>query len=227
MALTKDQKAVLMDQYKEWIEGASNVVLLEQKGVPVNAINEVRKEMDATGGQMLVVKKRLFLQSSDKAGCEKGEIGTLDGHLTVLFAKEDEYAPLKLVYKMNKLFKKQKAEYEFSYLGGWYDKIWKDANFVEEMASLPSKEELVGKLLFLMKYPMQSMAAVLNQIQEKIADGQEVETKESDSAKEEVAPKEEAPKEESAEEVKEEVKAEEKGADAQTDEQKAPEAATE
>ena len=96
MALTKDQKAVLMNEYKDAIEGASNVVLLEQKGIPVNAINKVRKSMDETGGTMLVVKKRLFMQSSDKAGCEDSGLGTLDGHLTVLFAKDDEYAPLKL-----------------------------------------------------------------------------------------------------------------------------------
>lgn len=167
MALTKDQKAKLIEVYQGKIDQASNVVLLEQKGVPVNEVNEIRKLMSSTGWQMLIAKKRLFLQSSWKVGCEDSNLLKIWWNLTVLFAWEDEFAPLKAIYKVNKEFAKKKASYGYKYLGWWYWKIWKDAQYVEEMASLPSKEELVGKFLFLLKYPVQSFVAVLDQIKEK------------------------------------------------------------
>ncbi len=204
MALTKEQKAKLMEVYKTKAQNASNVVLLVQKGIPVNGVNELRQHMDETGGQMLVVKKRLFLKSAAEAGFSDSDLDKIDGHLTVLFAGEDEYAPLKLVYKTNKQYKKDRAEYGFSYLWGWYDNQWKDAQFVEEMAALPSKEELIGKFLFLLNYPMQSTAAVLDQIKDKISDGS-VETTEDkkveDSATEE-APKADAEKADESKEAK-------------------------
>ena len=204
MALTRDQKAKLMDIYQGKIDEASNVVLVEQRGIPVNAINEVRKAMEDTGGQMLVAKKRLFLQSSVKAGCDATDLQKSEGHLTVLFAGEDEFAPLKAIYKINNEFKKKKAKYGFTYIGGWYDKVWKDATFVEEMAALPSKEELVGKFLFLLKYPVQSFTAVLNQIKDKVSDWSEVTAPVATEAK--------------AEDVVEEVKAEEEVKEDATDE---------
>lgn len=70
---------------------------------------------------------------------------------------------------MNKVLKKAKRDYQFTYVGGWYEKGWKDAMYVETLAGLPSKEELLGKFLFLLKYPIQSFAATLKQVAEKKA----------------------------------------------------------
>ena len=52
-------------------------------------------------------------------------------------------------------------------MGGWYGNAWKDAAYVSELANIPSKEELVGKFLYLLKYPIQATAGVLDQIAKK------------------------------------------------------------
>lgn len=59
------------------------------------------------------------------------------------YNQDDMYAPLKVVNKYVKLWAKEKKEYSISYIGGWFDKEWKLASWVQEMATLPSKEELV------------------------------------------------------------------------------------
>jgi len=47
------------------------------------------------------------------------------------------------------------------------EKKWLDSATMTEVANLPSKEELIGKMMFLFKYPVQSFTSVLDQIAKK------------------------------------------------------------
>ncbi len=167
MALTKQQKQDLIKQYAEMLESGKDVVLVEQKGLPVDAVVSFKKELATTTAQSRVVKKRLLLQTAEKNGKDAVDLGILNGSLVALSLENEDFAPLKAVVKMNKMFKKAWAEYSYSFLGGWYGNAWKDAAYVSELANIPSKEELVGKFLYLLKYPIQATAGVLDQIAKK------------------------------------------------------------
>lgn len=204
MVLTKDQKKVTMQQYRECLERANNVVLLEQKKVWVNDTNELRKQMDNSGGMMQVIRKRLFLRVIDELNYKGCDIGKVGNSIVALYSfGDEEYASLKKVADSNKKFKKDKRkDTEFWYLWGFYDKVWKDGSHVAELASLPSKEELISKFLFLLKYPIQSFASVLDQIKDNIADDSEVvgkEDKNQSSSTEESVEDKDSEKEEKAE----------------------------
>jgi large subunit ribosomal protein L10 len=170
MALTKKQKAELIDQYTTTFSSDNAIVLVEQRGLPVDGIVSFKKELATTSGTSRVVKKRLLLQTAEKNGFDAVDLGTLNGSLVAISTSEEDFSPLKAVVKMNKLFKRQGLAYGYSFLWGWYGKTWKDASYVSELANIPSKEELVGKFLYLLKYPVQSMAAVLDQIAKKKAE---------------------------------------------------------
>lgn len=167
MALTKLKKQSLIQQYAEMLESGKDVVLVEQKGLPVGAVVSFKKELATTSAQSRVVKKRLLLQTAEKNGKDAVDLGILNGSLVALSLENEDFAPLKAVVKMNKMFKKTWAEYSYSFLGGWYGNSWKDAAYVSELANIPSKEELVGKFLYLLKYPIQATAGVLDQIAKK------------------------------------------------------------
>lgn len=167
MALTKLKKQSLIQQYAEMLESGKDVVLVEQKGLPVGAVVSFKKELATTSAQSRVVKKRLLLQTAEKNGKDAVDLGILNGSLVALSLENEDFAPLKAVVKMNKMFKKVWAEYSYSFLGGWYGNAWKDAAYVSELANIPSKEELVGKFLYLLKYPIQATAGVLDQIAKK------------------------------------------------------------
>jgi ribosomal protein L10 len=47
------------------------------------------------------------------------------------------------------------------------EKNWKEGSYIREIATLPSKEQLIGKLLFLLKYPVSSFARVINEVSKK------------------------------------------------------------
>jgi len=85
-----------------------------------------------------------------------------------VYARGDEYAPLKVINKYQKEFKKSKdLDTNFEFLGGWFNKEWKDADYVNELANIPSREELLSKLVWIFNYPVQSLTSVLDQIAKK------------------------------------------------------------
>jgi large subunit ribosomal protein L10 len=91
----------------------------------------------------------------------------LDGAVVAVYATEDEYAPMKAIQKFIKDSKKADKKHTIEYVGGWFDKEWKDGAYVQALATLPSKEELVGKLLFLLKHPVQKLVGTLDAIANK------------------------------------------------------------
>ncbi len=167
MAITKAIKAKLVNDYKKNVEWEKNVVVLKQFAIPVNEINKVRIELAKVGCKINVVKKRIFLNQMKDFGYGDVSLDILEWSAIVLYSYTDEFAWLKEIEKVRKLWKKAKAKYEIDYIGWWFDKEWKDASYVNSLATLPSKEELVSKLLYLMNYPLQSFVMALDQIKEK------------------------------------------------------------
>ncbi len=167
MAITKQQKDTLIAQYVSDIQAAKNVVLVKQSGIVVNDSNALRMDLETAGGRFNVIRKRLFLRALDKAGLETVELDQLDGAVVALYATEDEYAPMKEIQKFLKASKKNDKKHTLEYVGGWFDKQWKDGAYVSALATLPSKEELVGKLLFLLKHPVQKFVGTLDAIAKK------------------------------------------------------------
>jgi large subunit ribosomal protein L10 len=149
------------------LEQAKNVVVMKMFAIPVNEINKVRMAVAEDGGKLQVVKKRLFVRALEETGYEGVDLNNLEGSVIVLYSLEDEFKPLKSINKFRKQWKKDKQKYSIEYLGGFYDKQWKDSAYVTDVAELPTKEELIGKFAFLIKYPVQAFAMNLKQIAEK------------------------------------------------------------
>ena len=158
MALTRQQKQALITQYADMLSSGKDVVLVEQTGLPVGAVVSFKKELATTAATSRIVKKRLLLQTAEKNGKDVVDLGILNGSLLAMELDTEDFAPLKAIVKMNKAFKKQGKKYSYSFLGGWYGSAWKDAAAVSELANIPSKEELIGKFLYLLKYPVQATA---------------------------------------------------------------------
>jgi large subunit ribosomal protein L10 len=168
MAISKDKKQQLVEQYVSDLKSAQNVVIVQQNGISVNTSSEVRKEILGVAGKFNVVRKRLFLRALAEAGYETVDIDQLEGPIGVLYATTDEYGPLKVVNKFAKEFVKDKdSESSFKFLGAWYDKKFQDGAYVDELANIPSREELLSKLAYLFNYPLQSFACVVNEVAKK------------------------------------------------------------
>lgn len=197
MAITKDKKKQILAKYAEDLAGAKNAVIIKQNGIPVTLANQIRIDLKKADGKMNIIKKRIFLRALKDAGLEEVNVDVLEGPVFALYAKEDEYAPLKVINKYLKEFKKENKKSEFSFLGGWFEKKRQGGEYVSELANVPSKEELISKLCYLFNYPLQSFAVALSEIAKK--DGSVVaEVKEEPKAEAKEEPKAEEPKTEEA-----------------------------
>ncbi len=220
MTITKEKKHQLLAKYKEDLSGAANAVIVQQKAVPVNVANKVRMEIKTADGQMNIIKKRIFLRALKDAWLEDVNVDVLEGPVFALYAHENEFGPIKVINKYLKEFKKENKGSEFSFVGWWFEKKWESGDYVNELANVPTKEELLSKLCYLFNYPLQSFACVLSEIAKKL----EAWSPKPEVIKEEV--KEEKIEETKIEEVKEviasenEATQEEKKEDAPVEEKK-------
>ncbi len=168
MAITKQQKQQLIDTYIQDLKDAKTTVIVKQSGIAVSTATRVRKEVSTKAGKLNVVRKRLFLRALKEAGLEEVGLEKLDGSIFALHSQEDEFGPLKVVNKFLKEFAQDsKKTAEFTFLGGWFEKKWQSGEYVNELANVPSKEELYSKLCYLFNYPLQSFACVLSEIAKK------------------------------------------------------------
>lgn len=207
MTITKARKDELFAKYKNDLAGAANAVIVKQSGIAVPVANKIRMELKTANGEMNIIKKRIFLKALKDAGLEDVNVDTLEWSVFALYAHENEFGPLKVINKYLKEFKKENKGSEFSFIGWWFEKKWQGSEYVNELANVPTKEELLSKLCYLFNYPLQSFACVLSEIAKKNGGAvEEVKAEVKEDAKIEEPKVEEA----KVEEVKvEEVKAEE------------------
>lgn len=210
MAITKEKKHELVKQYVQDLQEAKNLVVFKQSGLAVSTDTEVRREVREGEWKYNVVRKRLFLRALKEAWYPEVTLDQLPWSAVAVYAKWDEYAPLKVINKYKKEFDKDKdLDTSFEFLGGWFDKEWKDASYVTELANIPSREELLSKLVWLFNYPVQSLTSVLDQIAKKKSEwGDDSEV--SQEVKEEKTEEVKKVEEEKVEEKMEEENVEEK-----------------
>ena len=168
MAITKEKKQSLIKEYVQDLQEANNLVLIKQSWLPVSADAQVRKSVRSENGKFNVIRKKLFLRALKEAWYPDIDLNQLSWSAVAVYSKWDEYAPLKVINKYLKDFQKSK-EYtaSFEFLGWYFNKEWKDGSYVNELANIPSREELLSKLVWLFNYPVQSLTSVLDQIAKK------------------------------------------------------------
>jgi len=164
MAISKDKKKSLIKQYQGDLQWANTVIVLEQNAIPVNVSTNIRKEVLSWNDNMNVIRKRLFLKALEWTEYEKIDLEKLSWAVIVLYSNSESVNSLKVMNKYLKQFKKEKAKSSINFLWGWFGKKWESAEYIWELANMPTKEELISKLMRLLKYPMQSLASVLDQV---------------------------------------------------------------
>ena len=157
-------KAPIVDEISEKIKGAHAAVLVDHRGLTVEQDTQLRRQLREAGVSYKVYKntmmKRAF-EGTDFAELEK----LLDGPSALALAEDDVTAPARVLVKFAKTA--DKLEIKGAVIEGEYY----DVKGVEELAKIPSREELLGRLFGSWKSPISNIARVLNQIAEKTPEG--------------------------------------------------------
>lgn len=154
MALSRSQKDQLIEKYEGGLATAPHAFVLGFKGITVPQVTELRNRVRASGGEYLVVKNTLALRAVDSQALSALNERFV-GPTAVAFSLTDPVALAKALTE----FAKEVPAIEFK--GGLVEGRAVPAEQIKEIANLPSREELLAKLLFLMQSPIQRFARVL------------------------------------------------------------------
>ncbi len=192
-------KKPIVEEISANIKDAQSVVLVDYRGLTVDEDTKLRKELRENNIKYKVYKNT-FMNFAFKGTDFEGLAPYLEGPSAIAISTEDATAPARVLAK----FAKTAQALEIK--GGVVEGTVYDAKGIEQIAKVPSREELLSKMLGSLKSPISNFARVLNQIAEKGGAGECAPAAEEAKA-EEAAPVEEAPKAEEA--PAEEAKAEE------------------
>ncbi|MBQ9443016.1 MAG: 50S ribosomal protein L10 [Lachnospiraceae bacterium] len=200
-------KAPIVDEISEKIKNAHAAVLVDHRGLTVEQDTQLRRQLREAGVTYKVYKNTMMRRAFE--GTDFAELDKLlEGPSALALAEDDVTAPARVLVKFAK--KADKLEIKGAVIEGTYY----DVKGVEELANVPSREELLGRLFGSWKSPMSNFARVINQIAEKGG----ADAAAAEASAEEKAETAEAPAEEKAEEAAapaaEEAKTEEAAAEA-------------
>jgi large subunit ribosomal protein L10 len=158
---TKEQKKQEIEQGKKYFSQSKTIILTDFTGLSANEMNIFRKLVRELGGVFFVMKKRL-LRLVLKENDIDFDTKKLEGQTGVIFSPKDSLETSKLVYNFAKSYKAKKI---FKILGGWEieDKKFLESKDIEMLGQLPSREELLGKLVFMFTVPLKKLVFVLNE----------------------------------------------------------------
>ena len=153
------KKEVIVEKLKEQLASAKGAVFTTYSGLTVAQDTELRRELRAAGVTYHVVKNTMVRRAADALGLE-GLDPHLEGTTAFAFSAVDAVAPAKVTcdyIKKNKLDDKGILSVKVGTVEG---KVI-EANEVQALASLPSREELIAKLMGSMKAPISNTVNVL------------------------------------------------------------------
>lgn len=158
MGVTSAKQAVVA-QLREQLESAKGVVLTSYKGLTVAQDTELRRELREAGVSYHVVKNTMLRIAAKEAGIE-GIEEHLEGTTAFAFSTEDAVAPAKVICGFIKKNKLEDAEVLTVKVGMVEGKVI-GVDEVKALAALPSREELIAKLLGSMNAPISNTVNVL------------------------------------------------------------------
>ena len=154
-----DIKAPIVDEIKGYADSAKGVVLVDYRGITVDQDVRLRRELREAGVVYKVYKNTMLHRAFE--GTDYDQLDKhLEGPTAVAFGVDDETAPARV---LNKFAKEIEAlEFKGAVVGGTYY----DVDGIKELAKIPSRDELISKLLGSLQSPITNLARVLNQIAE-------------------------------------------------------------
>jgi large subunit ribosomal protein L10 len=155
MALTKAKKNAKVAMLASELQSSTSAIIGSFKGLTASKDFELRKVIRAAGGNYHVVKNKLAAKSSEGTKVEAALQG-LKGVSSVAYTSGDPVALAKAL----STWVKDNAEFTFKL--GIVDGKVITVQEIQNLATLPGKEELFSKLLFLIQSPAQRLATVIN-----------------------------------------------------------------
>ena len=153
--MNRSEKKDFVQKLKEELNSSSSVIVAHYSGITVDETEQLRKEMRNNGAKFKVTKNRLTKLALQDT--HFNSIADLFTGPTAIAYSDDPVAPAKVAVIFEKKFE------NFKIIGGGYDGEKINIEKIKFLATLPSMDELRGKILGLISAPAQKIASIVKE----------------------------------------------------------------
>jgi large subunit ribosomal protein L10 len=158
----RSEKQQDLDKLKTELAKVSTVILSTFQGITVEHDTKLRRAVQAVGGKYKVVKNTLAERAGQGTPAE-GLLKNLSGTNSIAYTDAD---PVALAKALTKIAKDVPA---FQFKAGVVEGRVISIAEIQQLANLPSKEELISKIMFLLNAPATRIATALNALPRNLA----------------------------------------------------------
>jgi large subunit ribosomal protein L10 len=158
----KDDKKKDVESLRKELEASKNLFVTGYEKLRVQQDFELRKAVRASGGKYRVVKNNLAAKASEGTPAEQ-VLKDLKGMTSLAYTSSDPVALAKALTAY------AKANPTFTFKAGFVEGRVIDIKAIGELATMPSKEEIFAKLLFLINAPAQRLVTAMNAVGRNLA----------------------------------------------------------
>ena len=158
----RSEKQQDLDKLKTELAKVSTVILTTFQGITVQDDTKLRRSVQAAGGNYKVVKNTIAERAASGTPAEK-LLTNLKGTNSIAFTNTD---PVALAKALTKIAKDVPA---FQFRAGLVEGRVISIAEIQQLANLPSKDELISKIMFLLNAPAQRIATALNALPRNLA----------------------------------------------------------
>lgn len=154
MPKTKIEKQQIVSDLTDQFKRQKAAVFVDFRGLDNKAIVGIRGKVRGEAMEYKVAKKTLLRRALKEAGLN--ELPSFEGEIATVFGFEDEVSPARVLYGL------QKKNDKLKILGGILENVFIGKDEVLALAKLPTKQELLARLVGTMNAPIQNFVYVLN-----------------------------------------------------------------
>lgn len=155
MAKTRQQKEAEVQKFIDGLKGAKATVFADLSTLKVNASSSLRRKAEKESVDIATAKKTLLRLAFKEAGIDNVDPKSLPGSVSMLLGSGDEIAPAKII----EAFRKENEGVKI--LGGILESKWLSADEIKALALLPSRQEMLAKLVGTLNAPVSGFVNVL------------------------------------------------------------------
>lgn len=199
MAVSKAKKSEILETLKVLVKDAQSIGFTSNNGLSVDDITKLRVNLRETNSTITLAKKTLIKIAFKEVYNVEISDDLLPGQIAIVCSNDDAVAGLG---KVNDYIKTKEGKEKMEWTGSFFEEAIMDADATKKIASMPSRETLLGRLVGSMQSPLSGLARFFD------AAAKELESAGVDTVGKLEWAVVEAPAEEKKEEAKEEVKVE-------------------
>ena len=163
--MPNENKIKTVKEIEQKFKDSSALYFTKYSGMNVAQATKLRRSFTENSVEYKVTKNTLTKIAALNAGYEESEIDKfLDGQIAIAYSNDDPTAPARVIKK----FIKETDDENLQVVGLIFEGEFFEADKYKQLADLPSKEELLTKLVLSLNSPMTKLASSFNSVMSKM-----------------------------------------------------------